>query len=165
MDTTVFIAGRRPDLIRPVADWLRNEGHTVQDVPLSAGLPAFIGERRPALLLVETLPDDPQVVDLVRRLQAEPATAEVPICLLLPEGGGPSWTRDVLAQVAGYAYQPLNMDELGDQLTDLLREDALSDDAERLLAEFTRFVLAAVPCDLVWLLEADPGRAGVGKPQ
>ena len=156
MDTTVFIAGRRPDLIQPVADWLRNEGHTVQDVPLSAGLPAFIGERRPSLLLVEALPDDPQVVDLVRRLQAEPATAEVPICLLLPEGGGPSWTRDVLAQVAGYAYQPLNMDELGDQLADLLREDALSDDAERLLAEFTRFVLAAVPCDFVWLLEADP---------
>jgi PAS domain S-box-containing protein len=156
MTTRILIVDDRLEELDTALAWLRQDGYEVITATRSDE----------ALRLVELTPPDLVLVSLVmpgldgravcRWLRRNPGTSRVPIILIADHDGAQADAGEAGAN--GFITRPVQLTDVRQRIESLLRvDDGALDDNRRLLEETCQTALAILPCNLAWMLVAEPG--------
>lgn len=107
---TILIVDDDPDIALVLRIMLEDAGYAAVTADMIGDLMRLLDRERPNLILLDMLLSGVDGREIVRRLKASPATAQIPIILLSAHPAGESGARDAGADA--FLAKPFEMDTL-----------------------------------------------------
>ena len=110
---TILIVDDEPAITEILADLLADEGYQVATAADGVAVPAALTEA-PALVLLDVMMPEVDGIEVCRRLQADPRTADVPIILVTAASPETLERRVGACRCAGVICKPYRLDQILD---------------------------------------------------
>ena len=159
MTLRILIVDESPDAAEAISQQLRYAGHESLTASHAQGALALAEEYSPDVIVLDASLSQMDGIGNLRRLRMNPATATIPVILVVSHSVDDSWADGMLAGAADYVMRPIDVSDLLARINRLMRfHGSISHDHSRLLEGMAYTATTVLPCKLAWFLTVTPDK-------